>query len=81
MRILIDLKGGVMPKKIKLNLDNLKVSSFKTSEDLKGGVVATINCGSDYEVCDNTRVCYETQVLCRSKDLRCEQPGPEGYEI
>ena len=42
-----------MPKKIKLNLKQLNVSSFKTTSKFNGGKNETIPCGSGFNYCDN----------------------------
>ena len=48
------LKGRSMPKKVKLDLNDLSVKSFVTINSVKGGVQRTEWCGSNMPKCMNS---------------------------
>jgi hypothetical protein len=55
-----------MPKKIKLNLKDLNVKSFQTSQEngVKGGAYG-VQC-SEYIFCQNTNACWSDHI-CETK--------------
>jgi hypothetical protein len=60
-----------MPKKMKLNLDDLKVSSFKTSENLKGAQRMAVRYEQKNDRPTDLQHCDTNDLYCETERYHC----------